>query len=655
MGMVSKAATTVPASPVAGRIVRWRVQQVGAIAALLAGSMFAASPAKAVLFAGTSDPDHNTTAPTGTLAGSGWQYQGLWRSVQGTTVGDSYFLTAKHLDGTPGQEFTIGGKTYKTIGKVDAPGSVDLTLWQVDGTFDSFAPLYTGTREAGKSAVMFGRGFHTRGEPLLEDGDGQLKGWLWEESDTRLRWGRNVVSGLAEVNDGNPVLAAAFDQRGVTDEVHLSSGDSGGGLFIRDGRDWKLAGINHAAQADFRTTADGETVKAAVFDKGGLYRSGEDGFELLPDQFDNIPSLMFSTRVSVNAGWITAAIDSTHRWSAAGASASWGSTSSWEGGGFPRGDWIAMLANTTSASPLQAIVETSSPTRQINLYGQTGEMHLTIRPGVSLVVTDVVNIDRRATIELQPGATLLASEVFLSRACKSACSPRGRLTGSGTIAADVLNSGVVAPAIADVPMRIDAVYRQRRDGTLRLEFAGLDEGQFSRLNVAGRVVLDGTLELVDTGGFETLPGDEFEVLTYTERINRFATIANPNRPGLIYDAEYDDSAGSLLLSTSGTLGDANLDGRVDDIDLIIMADHWKQAVGERGWTSGDFNDDGFINLIDLMITAQNWQAGVAAGAASPEPLNVQAFLAAVPEPGTAALLITALPFLLTRRRRRAKR
>src|SRR5882672_648102 len=68
----------------------------------------------AVLFYATADPAYNTTAPTGTLAGSGWQYQGLWGNVLGTAIAPQYFIAARHVGGSVGQAFVLNGVTYKT-------------------------------------------------------------------------------------------------------------------------------------------------------------------------------------------------------------------------------------------------------------------------------------------------------------------------------------------------------------------------------------------------------------------------------------------------------------------------------------------------------------------------------------------------------------
>lgn len=62
----------------------------------------------AVLFYSTSDPIHNTTAPTGSLTNSGWQYEGEWNGFLGTAIAPRYFITAKHVGGSIGDVILNG-------------------------------------------------------------------------------------------------------------------------------------------------------------------------------------------------------------------------------------------------------------------------------------------------------------------------------------------------------------------------------------------------------------------------------------------------------------------------------------------------------------------------------------------------------------------
>ncbi|MBN2023379.1 MAG: PEP-CTERM sorting domain-containing protein [Pirellulales bacterium] len=70
--------------------------------------------------------------------------------------------------------------------------------------------------------------------------------------------------------------------------------------------------------------------------------------------------------------------------------------------------------------------------------------------------------------------------------------------------------------------------------------------------------------------------------------------------------------------------DADGDGFVNAADAAILAGNWLKGVG-NGASGGDFNVDGTVDDLDLAILAANWSPGTGG--------------AAVPEPGTMALLL----------------
>jgi len=84
-------------------------------------------------------------------------------------------------------------------------------------------------------------------------------------------------------------------------------------------------------------------------------------------------------------------------------------------------------------------------------------------------------------------------------------------------------------------------------------------------------------------------------------------------------------------------GDANSDGKVDDADAAILADHWGAVDASR--SMGDFDDDGTVGPNDAAILAAHWGHGT--GEAS----------TAVPEPSTLGSLLALTLALLFRRRR----
>ena len=63
-----------------------------------------------------------------------------------------------------------------------------------------------------------------------------------------------------------------------------------------------------------------------------------------------------------------------------------------------------------------------------------------------------------------------------------------------------------------------------------------------------------------------------------------------------------------------SMGDANLDGRVEAADLNRVGLHWLQAGDNLGWDMGDLNCDNVIDTADLNVVGLNWLSGVAAAA-----------------------------------------
>jgi hypothetical protein len=256
--------------------------------------------AHAVLFYSTGDPSHNTNAPTGALTNSGWQYQGAWSTFNGTVISSNAFITAKHVGGSVGDLFTFQGVQYITTAAVESPDS-DLRIWRVAGQFPVFAPLYTKSTENGKNVVVIGRGTQRGAEVRLNN---RLKGWQWGPPDGVQRWGQNRVSGIFQAGTGiGDVLRASFNAGG-RNEAHLSAGDSGGAMFVKDGKVWKLAGINYAVEGPYNSTNSGAGFDAAIFDLRGLYvTDGGAGWHLFSGK--PITGNFYATRISSHVNWIT--------------------------------------------------------------------------------------------------------------------------------------------------------------------------------------------------------------------------------------------------------------------------------------------------------------------------------------------------------------
>ena len=281
---------------------------------VLAAFVLGVCPAHAVILFDTGDPSVNSTEPGGDLAGSGWQYEGDWGGFLGTPISPSFFISAAHI-GLAGNGLSFGGNTYSLAGTYSQPGS-DLLIWKIAGTFPSFAPLYSKSDEDGQHLVVIGRGTQRGAERPL---DNVLRGWDWGPSDGVRRWGENDVTAIVPYS-GHDLVYATFDQHVVPNdhpnEAHLSSGDSGGAVFINDGGTWKLAGINFAVDGPFwdMIPADSQTaaqtqILAALFDDSGFYYYDDTSatYMQIPGP-SPMPSGFYASRVSSELAWIGSVI-----------------------------------------------------------------------------------------------------------------------------------------------------------------------------------------------------------------------------------------------------------------------------------------------------------------------------------------------------------
>ena len=111
------------ASPLSG-MVRLATRRLGflrqVVLLVVLAEVFSPPPLDGIIFYYTADPSYNTTAPTGPLANSGWQWVGIWGGFQGTAIGPHDFLAAKHVGGTVGDPFVLQGVSYRSTAFIDA-------------------------------------------------------------------------------------------------------------------------------------------------------------------------------------------------------------------------------------------------------------------------------------------------------------------------------------------------------------------------------------------------------------------------------------------------------------------------------------------------------------------------------------------------------
>ncbi len=288
------------------------------VAASLAVSALAATPARAIIVFGGDSTGRNIAAPTGSLADQGWQYEGKIGNFTGTPISSRYLLTATHIindasiarDANGNRLFTYsngGGTSVQYAVKVAATQN-DLAVLEIvdpNQSFSLYAPVQSSQDEVGQSLLAIGRG-HPRGAEVYKTQGNPSSGLVgWQPaSPTALRelsWGTNVVSGTLDDSSFGSLFYFDFDQGVGPNEGIAASGDSGGGVFING----KLAGIISAVDGNFSYSPNSGYFPAALFDARGFYvGSAGDHFLVDPNSPNPVPASTYATRLSTRAAFL---------------------------------------------------------------------------------------------------------------------------------------------------------------------------------------------------------------------------------------------------------------------------------------------------------------------------------------------------------------
>jgi hypothetical protein len=183
-----------------------------------------------------------------------------------------------------------------------------------------------------------------------------------------------------------------------------------------------------------------------------------------------------------------------------------------------------------------------------------------------------------------------------------------RITGTGNIDVAGQLSLRSSQRIYGQPS-ISAALKLHPTSSVTIEMGMLGATRFQdKLLSSGPLTLDGTLHVDLDNLILPLPGEVFEVITYTSRIGMFDQITTDSNAHLFVPTY---TAGALLLTVEATfIGDADLDGDVDLNDLTRLAANYGTQTAAT-WLTGDFDQDGDVDLADLAILAENYGPGSA--------------------------------------------
>lgn len=208
----------------------------------------------------------NTTAPADD---PGWANLGVRGVGTGVYLGNGWVLTAEHVGGG---NIVLNGGTYAMLagsgtrltngGEPGKTALTDLTMFRLATTPVGLSgvPIAAAATGSGAAVTMIGAG-RDRGAFTQWSVNTGTNPWAWAEvpsggnaagyktlSSRTMRWGTNAVSGTGLwVNDGFgeiKMLATTFnDFVGNSSEAQAAYGDSGGGVFHKNGSTWQLTGL----------------------------------------------------------------------------------------------------------------------------------------------------------------------------------------------------------------------------------------------------------------------------------------------------------------------------------------------------------------------------------------------------------------------------
>ncbi|HEX9682233.1 MAG TPA: Calx-beta domain-containing protein, partial [Acidimicrobiales bacterium] len=195
------------------------------------------------------------------------------------------------------------------------------------------------------------------------------------------------------------------------------------------------------------------------------------------------------------------------------------------------------------------------------------------------------SITATGTLEVTGGATLTTSSALVNDgsltvgASSTLTAPsltnNGNLTLGGAIAADLTNTGTLAPGASPGLATVGGDLVLDPAGTLEIEIEGTTAGtDFDRITASGNVTVDGTLAI--TSPFSPATSDIFEIVAAGgTRTGTFATVTgNDLGDGRFYVPTYDTQTVTLTVQSPSALsvGDVTVDEEAGLATFTVVAE-----------------------------------------------------------------------------------
>jgi hypothetical protein len=192
----------------------------------------------------------------------------------------------------------------------------------------------------------------------------------------------------------------------------------------------------------------------------------------------------------------------------------------------------------------------------------------------------------------------------------------GTLTGTGTIQAAVVNSGVTSPGGSPGTLSIGPGqnYQQADSGILRIELGGSNPGtQSDQLIVGGNASLGGTLELPLINGFVPHVGDQIRILTCASLTGQFSQINPPSVNGAVWVAHSSGTNVTLVLANPVSIAKPVLSGGILHMSFattvgVTYVVQWSESINPSDWKTLEQvpGNGGYANVTDPVINPRRF-------------------------------------------------